>query len=234
MKKLFLTLVVMALAFGAKVSAEESAKNYFYNVGDTVTYRCCKAGEPQDFSPCIITFNFPNSTATYPQIRRNRTYLDGLGRAEFVAGNVKVSETSVVLGTAYETYDDAMNTLPNKATHFYDVEVLRIPVDGESVEWNTGLNMGGDMYAQKWNMTAKYVFLYLTINGEDVALPALRVTREATFPQNDNLIEDRCVTTYWGFGMGKVLEYNIHNQIIGYNALVNDPPVVDPYGFIVL
>ena len=209
------------MSIGIAILAQDKVADYFYPVDSTiVNIARIKGIDGKDGEMrAMARVELPDSTVT----KYNLTLSNEMLGIHFVCDNLEITDSLLTVGICYA--EDKFSKLSNKAGHFYNVEVLRLPPADGKAEWEAVYWMGGELYAKKYKMTLERVVLKLTIGGVETEVPALRLEGKMS-DRFGNRMEFGDFVEFWAKGRGMILRYSSEGKLMEYSADVSNPPLM--------
>ena len=200
-KVCLLCAMLMSFALSASARAQEVISDYFYPEGRSAYYVYYdeKSGAVEK-----VNINFERSgsggrldeESPIPLIGSIK-YLPYNGTYSYV---LDITDYSVTAKT-WRSNDRTENQNSQNQVRI-NLELLKLPVKGEILNWTTTVNENGTV-RQIWEMSAKLTMIAVIENSERVAVHALEVKRNV-FDAQHNPLPGQSVTEYWQKGKGKV------------------------------
>ena len=203
MKKLTLlfSVLLLCLVMSGIAQAQEVLADYFYPEGRSsyYIYEDAKSGPVGR-----VNVNFERGSSGNRLDRESPIpligsikYLPYNGTSSYV---LDITNYSVTAKTwLSKDLADNQNTKEHK---YINLEFLKLPAKGETLNWTTTVNEFGTV-KQIWEMSAKLTMIPVMENGQRVAAKAIEVKR-TVFDAQHNPLPGQSVTEYWQLGKGKV------------------------------
>ena len=199
--KLFFSVLFLFLALTASVQAQERILDYFYPEGRSsyYIYNDEKSGPVEK-----VNVNFERNSngdrldreSPIPLIASIK-FLPYSGTSSYI---LDITDYSVTARTWW-TKDTANGKSSQNKTRV-NLELLKLPAKGETLNWTTTVNENG-VIQQIWEISAKLTMIGVFENNERLAVKVLEVKRNV-FDAQHNPVPGQSVTEYWRLGKGLI------------------------------